>query len=112
MTDRTLYLAFSNPVEGREDEFRAWYDEVHIPDLLRVPGIVSAQRFELDDVALNAGAPHRHLVVYEVEGDPDEIMAETGARFADGTIVVSEALDMSSVAMTIWRPVGAARTYD
>ena len=106
MTGRTLYLAFSNAVEGREGEFRAWYDDVHIPDLLRVPGIVSAQRFELDDAAVNAGAQHRHLVVYELEGDVDEIMAETGARFADGSIVVSDALAMTSVAMTFGRPAG------
>ena len=96
----------SNAAEGREDEFRAWYDDVHIPDLLRIPGIVSARRFELDDAA---GAPHRDLVVYQLDGDVDEIMAETGSRFADGSIVASDALDMTSIAMTFWQPAGPRR---
>jgi hypothetical protein len=40
--DRDLYLVFSNPVEGREDEYNAWYDEVHLPDVQRIPGVVGA----------------------------------------------------------------------
>ncbi|MHB8693726.1 MAG: hypothetical protein ACYDHH_21015 [Solirubrobacteraceae bacterium] len=34
-------LVFTNPVEGKENEFHEWYDSVHIPDCLRIDGIKS-----------------------------------------------------------------------
>src|SRR4051812_5666782 len=44
---RFKFLAFTNPVEGREDEYNEWYTNTHLADLLRVPGLMSAQRFRL-----------------------------------------------------------------
>jgi hypothetical protein len=29
VSDRNLFVVLSNPVEGREDEYNQWYDEVH-----------------------------------------------------------------------------------
>jgi len=45
MTDKFVQVVFSNPVEGKEDEFNEWYDNVHVPELLAVPGMVSATRY-------------------------------------------------------------------
>ncbi len=33
----------TNPIDGEEDTFNKWYDEVHVPDVLDVPGVVAAQ---------------------------------------------------------------------
>lgn len=43
---RHVFAVLTNPVEGREPEFNAWYDR-HLHDILRLPGLVSAQRFQL-----------------------------------------------------------------
>jgi len=43
---RHVFAVLTNPVEGREAEFNAWYDR-HLHDILRLPGLVSAQRFRL-----------------------------------------------------------------
>ncbi len=110
MTDRSVWLAFSNPVAGGEAEFEDWYREVHLPDVLAIPGVRSAQRYALDDVSSNNAATHRHLVIYEIEGDADQIMADLGTRFVEGSLVISEALDIASAAMTFWRPLGPKRT--
>ena len=48
----------------REDEWNRWYDEKHLPELLSVPGIVSATRYR------QHGAEGRYLAAYEIEG-PD-----------------------------------------
>jgi hypothetical protein len=108
MTTRTLYLAFSNPVEGKDEEYEAWYRDVHVPDLLAMPEIVSAQRFALADCASNGGigSTPRYLVVYEMEGDVDEVMLKIAESVGAGSIVVSDALDMGSVAMSFWTPLG------
>ena len=34
----------TDPLEGKPDEFNESYSNVHIPDLLKVPGVVAAQR--------------------------------------------------------------------
>ena len=34
-----LMMAMSKPVQGREDEFNAWYTEHHIPRVLAMPGV-------------------------------------------------------------------------
>jgi hypothetical protein len=32
-TDKQQFLVFTNPVEGREDEYNEWYDNVHLGDV-------------------------------------------------------------------------------
>jgi hypothetical protein len=44
-----------------EEEFNRWYDEEHIPNLLKVPGILSAKR------AINTGKGPKYIAVYEHE---------------------------------------------
>ncbi len=80
----TLFLAFSNPADpDKEAEFNEWYEHTHIPQLLEhVPGLVSAQRFRLESAQL----PHRYLAIYEVDGEPDAVMKDLGARGADGSV--------------------------
>ena len=69
MQTHTL-LALSNPVEGREAEFNQWFDTVHIPEVLRVPGFASVQRFEAAAHQRIPGAlPYRYLAQYELQTD-------------------------------------------
>ena len=109
--NRTLYLVFGNPAEGREDEFNEWYDNVHVPEVLATPGMLTAQRFELRDTELSRaeGVPaptHRYLTVYEMEGDVDATMAKIGEAVLSGEMKMSDALDMGGVVMSFWSPRG------
>lgn len=109
---RKLYLVFSNPAEGREQEFNEWYDNVHVPDVLSMPGMLSAQRFELFVAELNKVEggmplpPHRYLTVYEMEGDVDATMAKIGEAVLSGAMSMSDSLDLASTAMSYWSPRG------
>ena len=43
-TSETYYFfVFSNPVAGHEDEYNRWYDQQHAPDVVAIPGFVSAK---------------------------------------------------------------------
>jgi hypothetical protein len=42
-----VFVVFTNPVEGKEATYNDWCDNRHLPDVLDVPGFVSAQRFRL-----------------------------------------------------------------
>src|SRR5947209_6745269 len=54
---------------AREAAFNRWYTETHLPDLLTVPHVVSAQRFKLAGPP-SAGEPaDQYLALYELETD-------------------------------------------
>jgi hypothetical protein len=87
-------LAFTNPAAGREAEFNRWYDERHVPDLLAVPGFVSAQRFALTDATGQGKPGWTYLALYELDtDDPDALMAEVRARLGTDAMPVSDTLD-------------------
>ena len=77
---RYTYVVLTNCVESRDEAFNRWYDDVHIPDLLRIPGVVGATRSRLADaqtarvndalsVVSEADTPFRYLAVYKFETD-------------------------------------------
>jgi hypothetical protein len=109
--NKFIQIVFSNPAEGKDDEFNEWYDNVHIPDLLAIPGMLSAQRYALHDAEIyrmeGATPPeHRYLLIYEMEGDVDAIMKKIQENVAAGKISMADCLDMSSWRLSFWTPVG------
>lgn len=85
------YFVFSNPVDGKEDEFNAWYDNQHAPDVVAVPGFVTAQRFVASDTQLrDSKLPAKYLVVYKVvTNDLPAVQAEVSRRLKVGMTVMS-----------------------
>jgi hypothetical protein len=47
----------------RDQEYNSWYDEVHLPELVALDGIVSARRLR----PVDGDGPY--LALYEIEGD-------------------------------------------
>jgi hypothetical protein len=73
---RHILIAESNAVAGSDDEFNEWYRNYHIPQILSVPGFVSARRFKLSEVQFDGFASRfRYLVVYQIEGDAADTVA-------------------------------------
>ena len=102
------FLVFSNPVEGREDDYNQWYDDVHLGDVCRVPGVVGAQRYDLVNTIGDDGPlpTHRYLAVYDLARDvaPADVLGELTARFGSPEMAASDALDLATIAMTVWCP--------
>jgi hypothetical protein len=116
-----LFLVLTNPIEGEDEAFNKWYDLQHIPEVLDVPGVVAAQRYDLseikvpDDEDLPAQLPtptHRYLVVYELEREPDTVMQEFLSRVMAGKLSLGETLDLGTISMTGWVPRGERRTVE
>ncbi len=73
--EKWLILVESNCKDpSREAEFNAWYDTIHIPDILSgSPGFKSAIRYVLKDPGKAQG---KYLAVYEIEtSDIDQTMS-------------------------------------
>lgn len=79
---RYSLIVFTNPVEDREDEYNDWYTNIHLPDVLRVPGVIGAQRFRRGETQRDAGPyPWRYLAIYECETDDvSKVIGELKAR--------------------------------
>lgn len=78
-------IAFTNAVPGRDEEFNDWYTDIHLPDVLRLPGVQAAQRFRLSGTQLRPGPhPWEYMAVYEIEID-DLSMTLGRLRAVSGT---------------------------
>ena len=102
------FIVLSNPVESKESEYNDWYNRQHIPDVLNVPGFVSAQRFRLADTQMSrdGNRAHKYLAIYEIETDDlAGTLQELRARAGTAEIVPSDAIDMKNVATYVFTPV-------
>ena len=72
---RFKMLVFSEPFEGQDDEFNAWYTNQHLNDLVALPGFTSAQRFTLHSASMGTTL-NKYLAIYDVETDDPEGVIE------------------------------------
>jgi hypothetical protein len=77
------WIVLTNCDPMHEDEYNRWYDDIHIPDLLRIPGIVGASRSRLADVQMpmapdnslmlsdskTVATKYRYMACYYIETD-------------------------------------------
>jgi hypothetical protein len=72
-----VFLAFTDPAPGREDEYHDWYLNTHIPEVLESLAWTDAQRYELAEPAAQRSGqdPYRGcLVWYTVDRPESEIL--------------------------------------
>ena len=82
------YVVLTNCAEGADEAFNRWYDDIHLPDILRIPGVVAARRSRLADkqtasvddklsVVSETDLPFRYLAVYKFETDDLHTLLKT-----------------------------------
>lgn len=92
--ERGILAVQTEPVRGAEEAFNAWYDEVHVPEILATPGFASCRRFRARTSPLVApgrdGEWAGYLAVYEIEGrDVIEAHTELLERVLKGRLTLS-----------------------
>lgn len=105
MAKHTL-VVFSNPMPGREDDYNEWQDNVHVPQVLSIPGFVSAQRYCLSGPQfLPSETRPPYITLYQIETDDlAAVYAEAGKRMA--SLTFSDALQMETFATHSYTAVG------
>lgn len=86
---RYIYLVFANPIPGLEAQFNEWYSNVHMGDLVQLPGWVGAQRFRIVTTVqpppTAAGYKHGYLMIWDLEAsDAGTPLALSRAAIAGG----------------------------
>jgi len=61
MAQTVLFIVKATITPEKEAEFNRWYHEVHIPDVLKYPGCLSARRYR----ALSGENKFQYMAVYE-----------------------------------------------
>jgi len=104
------FMVLTNAVEGRDVEFNDWYSNRHIPDVLAIPGIVSASRYELAGTQrMRPPWPYRYLAIYDIETDDlDWVAAEIGRRAGTDAMVISDSMAAEKLPL-IFKPLPAAQ---
>lgn len=101
-------MVFTNAVPGREAEFSKWYSDVHVPDVCRAaPEIKSAQRFELNPIALLEGqSGWGYLTVYEIAAENlQTVLERMNAAMINGEIEMTDSADLTSITMYYANPL-------
>jgi hypothetical protein len=119
--ETTTLLVYTNPVSGQDAAFNDWYDNTHLPQILALPMVVSAQRFALRPTGVDgreagsltdtsAELPHAYLATYQVTGDPVVAVKTITDGCVDGSIELHEAFDVAGVLSIIADPLAPPRT--
>ena len=85
---RHVFIVFGSALAGHEEEFNAWYDSQHLPDVMKIPGFVAGQRFRVvQRRPEEATRDYRYMALYEIEADDVSVpMAELRKRVGEGII--------------------------
>jgi hypothetical protein len=102
MSHEFTLIVYTSPVEGREDEYNAWYDDVHLPEFSALPGVISGRRFQV--MPATPDAKPTYAAIYDTSTHPKEVLAAMNAGIKDGSVHMSDAVDQASVKMTFLKP--------
>ena len=67
ITGKYLFYASMDVAPDKEALFNEVYDTEHVPNLLKVPGVISITRLETEPLTLSIGGEQRSIVA---EGEP------------------------------------------
>jgi hypothetical protein len=103
VSQKATLIVFTRPVEGREDEYNDWYDNTHLSEFLALPGVVSAKRLKGSPNGPKAKEPY--IAIYELSDEPANVVKAMNAAIEDGSMHMSDAVDLASVSMSGWDPI-------
>lgn len=106
-------VVFTQPKEGREDDYNEWYQHTHLAEIVALPGITGAQRLKLS-ATLGEGDRFPYLAIYDISTDEVGALVkrlETAAT--NGELTMSDAVDFDLAQATIYQvfgePIGASQ---
>ncbi len=107
-------VVLASAVPGRAEDLARWYDERHIPDLLAVPGVLSAERHMIVPLKAPPGArPSEFMLIYELAGDdPMAVVRAMGKWQAEGKMTGSDALDQETTISIVGQSLGKHASAD
>jgi hypothetical protein len=111
MMARYKMVALSSPIEGKEDAYNAWYQNVHMPEVVAMKEVLSAQRYRVRQ-EMSASKSWSYLCIYDVETDDlNGMMARMGENRASGKMTMTDTMEASGYAV-IFEEHGSPLTHE
>ena len=102
-----LFVVRSEPTDGKEEAYNDWYDNVHLVDVLGLPGFTAAQRFRIVGEPFAGEGGHRYLAIYELEtDDPQASLDALSAAARSGAISITAAINEGDISAVLFEPIG------
>lgn len=88
ITEKYVFIASMDVDRDKEALFNEVYDQEHVPNLLKVPGVISVTRFKTEPAAMMIGGEERPVIgegqptysaLYEIES-PDVLRSDAWAK--------------------------------
>jgi hypothetical protein len=102
MAHEYTLIVYTSPAEGREEDYNAWYDDVHLAEFSALPGVINGRRFKV--ASADPAAKPTYAAVYELSTHPDQVFGAMNEAIKDGTMHMSDAIDVTSLNMTTLEP--------
>jgi hypothetical protein len=102
MAHEYTMIVYTSPVDGREDDYHAWYDDVHLAEFSALPGVINGRRFKV--AASDAAAKPVYAAIYELSSHPDQVFGAMNQAIKDGSMHMSDAVDPASLSVTTLKP--------
>lgn len=103
---RYEYVILGRGKDGRDQEFRDWYDAEHLADVAKVEGIISARRLDIGfQKVYDIEVPqYTSLTIYEIEtDDPAAMVAKIAAMAGTDAMPMSDAIEKSGMLQVVAR---------
>lgn len=99
------FIVACDAIAGEDDEFNRWYDDRHIPDLMRMVAVVGVDRYELADAQLRGrSAMPRYIAVYHLDTeDLASFFTQLVQLSGTDAMPLSDSLDASSTRSACYR---------
>lgn len=92
MTNTYKLVVLTNAVPDQDSEFNAWYDNIHLKDILKLPGLVAATRFRMV-TSMTGDSHYRYCAIYDLESDdPERAISEMQAIAGTADMPISAAM--------------------
>lgn len=100
-------VVMSRATAGREDEYNEWYQNVHLGELVALPGFKSARRFRYAR-SLVEGEAYPYMSIYEIETDDiDGVLNNLRDTAERGGLTMSDSLDLTDTWAVVYEEFGA-----
>jgi hypothetical protein len=104
---RYKMVVYSRPAPGREDEYNDWYQNVHLAELVALPGFKSARRFK-HARNLVEGDAYPYMSIYEIETDDiDAVLGTLRDTAGRGALTMSESIDLTDTSALVYEEFGS-----
>jgi len=101
---KTYLIVLSNPIKGKEKEYNEWYSNIHLQEIVKIDGFISAQRFKLAEEQQMDNQTYKYMAIYEIEneniGDSIKKLNE-----AAGSLTMAPVIDVDNVHVSIFKSI-------